>query len=225
MARIRMISVGSRGDLQPYLAILLELQRRGHQVTLIGSVTFQTSADAHGLPFVPLPADFTTLLSSEAGPALMQGKPVRLIGDALLAELLNTAHAAMEATDLLLVSPLCLRSYHLAEATGSPLVVLSPVPIRATDDFPFLGFPASPTRKGGGGTRRRLLRRINRNSYRLVSLLKWRQDARVIQAFRCDCLGLEPLPWGGAQSRRTPPAHLANPAVLHLISPQVLPRP
>jgi UDP:flavonoid glycosyltransferase YjiC (YdhE family) len=29
---IRLLSVGSRGDLQPYLAILLELQRRGHSV-------------------------------------------------------------------------------------------------------------------------------------------------------------------------------------------------
>lgn len=75
MARIRMISVGSRGDLQPYLAILLELQRRGHQVTLIGSVNFQAAAEAHALPFVPLPGDFTSLLRSEAGLALMQGKP------------------------------------------------------------------------------------------------------------------------------------------------------
>jgi sterol 3beta-glucosyltransferase len=87
MARIRMISVGSRGDLQPYLAILLELQRRGHQVTLIGSVNFQAVAEAHALPFVPLPGDFTTLLSSETGLALMQGKPVRLIADGLLAAL------------------------------------------------------------------------------------------------------------------------------------------
>ena len=138
-----MISVGSRGDLQPYLAILLELQRRGHQVTLIGSVNFQAVVEAHELTFVPLPGDFTTLLRSEAGLALMQGKPVRLISDALLAELLTTAHAAMEATDLLLVSPLSLWGYHLAEAAGCPLVVLSPVPIMATGDFPFLGFPAS----------------------------------------------------------------------------------
>ncbi len=225
MARIRLISVGSRGDLQPYLAILLELQRRGHQVTLIGSVNFQAVAEAHAVPFLPLPGDFTTLLNSEAGLALMQGKPVRLISDALLRELLETAHAAMEGTDLLLVSPLCLWGYHLAEATGCRLVVLSPVPITATGDFPFLGFPASPPSKTGGRTRRRLRRRLNRSSYRLVSLLKWRQDSRVIQAFRRERLGLKPLPWGGAQSRRTPPAHLVDPPVLHLISCQVLPRP
>jgi len=53
----------------------------------------------------------------------------------------------MEGTDLLLVSPpLCLWGYHLAEAAGCPLVVLSPVPIMATGEFSFLGFPASPTR-------------------------------------------------------------------------------
>jgi UDP:flavonoid glycosyltransferase YjiC (YdhE family) len=131
----------------------------------------------------------------------------------------------MEGTDLLLVSPLCLWGYHLAEAAGCPLVVLSPMPIMATGDFPFLGFPASPTSRKGGSTRHRIRRRLNRSSYRLVSLLKWRQDARVIQAFRRDRLGLQPLPWGGAQSRRTPPAHLVDPPVLHLISPQVLPRP
>lgn len=225
MARIRLISVGSRGDLQPYLAILLELQHRGHQVTLIGSVNFQAVAEAHAVPFLPLPGDFTTLLNSEAGLALMQGKPVRLISDALLRELLETAHAAMEGTDLLLVSPLCLWGYHLAEVTGCRLVVLSPVPIMATGDFPFLGFPASPPSKSGGRTRGRLRRRLNRSSYRLVSLLKWRQDSRVIQAFRRERLGLKPLPWGGAQSRRTPPAHVVDPPVLHLISCQVLPRP
>lgn len=163
--------MGSRGDLQPYLAILLELQRRGHQVTMIGSVNFQAVAEAQAVPFVPLPGDFTKLLRSDQGLQLMQGKPVRLISDALLSELLETAHPAKEGTDLLLVSPLCLWGYHLAEATGCRLVVLSPVPIMATGDFPFLGFPASPTSETGVRLRRRMRRRLIRSSYRLVSLL------------------------------------------------------
>jgi UDP:flavonoid glycosyltransferase YjiC (YdhE family) len=40
MTTIRLLFVGSRGDLQPDLAILLELQRRGHSVQLIGSINF-----------------------------------------------------------------------------------------------------------------------------------------------------------------------------------------
>ena len=57
MATIRLLSVGSRGDLQPYLAILLELQRRGHAIQLIGSINFEAIATAHAIPFVPLPGD------------------------------------------------------------------------------------------------------------------------------------------------------------------------
>jgi UDP:flavonoid glycosyltransferase YjiC (YdhE family) len=41
MATIRLLCVGSRGDLQPDLAILLELQRRGHSVQLSGSINFE----------------------------------------------------------------------------------------------------------------------------------------------------------------------------------------
>jgi hypothetical protein len=61
-------------------------------------------------------------------------------------------------------------------------------------------------------------------SYHSVSLLKWRQDSGVIQAWRLK-KGLAPLPWGGARSRRDAPAQLANPILLHLFSPQVLARP
>ena len=41
MTTIRLLCVGSRGDLQPYLAILLELQRLGHSVQLSGSINFE----------------------------------------------------------------------------------------------------------------------------------------------------------------------------------------
>jgi sterol 3beta-glucosyltransferase len=76
MATIRLLSVGSRGDLQPYLAILLALQRRGHAIQLIGSINFEAIATAHAIPFVPLPGDYRQLLGSKQGLELMQGKPV-----------------------------------------------------------------------------------------------------------------------------------------------------
>ena len=112
----------------------------------------------------------------------------------------------MAGNDLLLVTPLALWGYHLAEAAGCPLLVLSPIPIIATGDFAFLQFPGPvdprPRRIG-----QRLKRRLNRFSYHSISLLKWRQA------------------WGGARSRRDAPAQLANPTVLHLFSPRVLARP
>ena len=224
MAMIRLLSVGSRGDLQPYLAILLELQRRGHSVQLIGSINFEAIATEHAVPFVPLPGDYRQLLRSKQGLKMMRGRPVQLVSKQLLEAMLTTADAAMAGTDLLLLTPLALWGYHLAEAEGCPLMVLSPIPIIATGNFAFLQFPgpadlAPPSRIG-----QRLRGRLNRLSYHSVSLLKWRQDSGVIQTWRRN-KGLAPLPWGGARSRRDAPAQLANPAVLHLFSHRVLARP
>jgi UDP:flavonoid glycosyltransferase YjiC (YdhE family) len=224
VADIRLITVGSRGDLQPYLAILLALQRRGHAVQLIGSVNFAADAEQHGIPFQPLPGDFRELLRSETGLDLMQGKLVRLIGDELLVPWLETARPAVRGTHLLLVTPLTLWGYHLAESEGCRLAVLSPIPITATGNFGFLRFPATSVPGAHGDLRQRLRRCRNRLSYRLISLLKWRQDSRAIQAFRTQ-LGLPRLPWGGASSRRDAPQQLADVPILHLFSPQVLEPP
>ncbi len=220
MACIRLISVGTRGDLQPYLAILLELRRRGHAVRLIGSPNFRPEAEAHQLEFVALEGDFRDLLGTGPGLQLMQGKPVRLVSDALLRRWLDAARPAIAGSDLLLVTPLTLWAYHLAEAEGCRLAVLSPIPIASTAAFGCLRFPATALRRP-----RRLQRRLHRLSYRLIGLLKWRQESGVLQAYRTDVLGLPRLPWGGARDRRDPPACVAEPALLHLFSPQVLPVP
>jgi UDP:flavonoid glycosyltransferase YjiC (YdhE family) len=224
MAMIRLLSVGSRGDLQPYLAILLELQRRGHSVQLIGSINFEAIATEHAVPFVPLPGDYRQLLRSKQGLKMMRGRPVQLVSKQLLEAMLTTADAAMAGTDLLLLTPLALWGYHLAEAEGCPLMVLSPIPIIATGNFAFLQFPGSADPAPPSRIGQRLRGRLNRLSYHSVSLLKWRQDSGVIQTWRRN-KGLAPLPWGGARSRRDAPAQLANPAVLHLFSPRVLARP
>ena len=219
MASIQLISVGSRGDLEPYLALLLELQRRGHTVKLIGSTNFADAARSAAIAFDPLPGDFRALLGSPTGLALMQGKPVRLVDDALLLQWLATARESIRGCDLLLVPPLALWAYHLAEAEGCRFAVLTPFPVVGTAAFPFLKFPARPPVPG------RLKRRLNRLSYQAFRLLKWRQESRVIQAFRSQQLGLPRLPWTGASARRDVPPLLTTPPILHLFSRHVFDRP
>jgi hypothetical protein len=53
---------------------------------------------------------------------MMREWPVQLISKQLLEAMLTTADAAMAGTDLLLVTPLDLWGYHLAEAEGCPLI-------------------------------------------------------------------------------------------------------
>ena len=219
MATIRLISVGSRGDLHPYLTILLELRRRGHAVSLIGSPNFRGQAEANQLEFVPLAGDFRALMRSDQGKALMQGKPARLVSDDLLVRWLNTSRPGIAGTDLLLVTPLTLWGYHLAEAEQCRLVVLSPFPIATTGAFAFMRFP-------GPEKQPHVMRRmLNRLSYRLPAMLSWFQESKVTQPYRQQVLGLPRLPWVGARYRLHPPASVENPVLLHLFSSRVLPVP
>lgn len=44
MTSIQPISVGSQGDLEPYLALLLALRQQGHSVQLLGGPNIQQAA-------------------------------------------------------------------------------------------------------------------------------------------------------------------------------------
>jgi rhamnosyltransferase subunit B len=54
MARIVLNTFGSLGDLHPYLAIALELQRRGHQPVVATHGLYRARVEAMGLEFAPV---------------------------------------------------------------------------------------------------------------------------------------------------------------------------
>ncbi len=49
--RIAIIALGSRGDVQPYIALGQGLQAAGHVVRLVTHENFDTLVMAHGLEF------------------------------------------------------------------------------------------------------------------------------------------------------------------------------
>ncbi|MEJ2757440.1 MAG: glycosyltransferase, partial [Anaerolineales bacterium] len=55
--KITITSVGSRGDVQPYVALGKGLAAAGHQVTLAVDPLFQSFVEEHGLTFARLTAD------------------------------------------------------------------------------------------------------------------------------------------------------------------------
>jgi len=64
-----LLSVGSRGDTQPYLALALALKARGNQARLCAPSNFAPLAQGLGVDFVPLPWDTQRALED---PALRQ---------------------------------------------------------------------------------------------------------------------------------------------------------
>lgn len=69
--RVLLLTHGSRGDLQPYVALARELGRAGHTATLAASAEGQALAAAYGVPFVTLRDRLKEVL---ADPALRRAR-------------------------------------------------------------------------------------------------------------------------------------------------------
>jgi UDP:flavonoid glycosyltransferase YjiC (YdhE family) len=75
-----MVAFGTRGDVQPAIALALGLQTAGHTVTLAAGVNFENWVRGHGLGFVPT-LDMEALMRSPEGIAWVEEpNPMRQLG-------------------------------------------------------------------------------------------------------------------------------------------------
>jgi sterol 3beta-glucosyltransferase len=70
MKTITILAVGSRGDVQPYIALGQGLREAGYRVRLATGTHFESLVRAYDLDFVPLRADYYQLMDSPEGQAL-----------------------------------------------------------------------------------------------------------------------------------------------------------
>ncbi|SFQ59701.1 glycosyltransferase [Hymenobacter arizonensis] len=73
--RIAILTLGTRGDVQPYAVLGQALKQRGHQVTLATARNFAALVASYGLDFVPVEADYQAILASEEGKKIMKANP------------------------------------------------------------------------------------------------------------------------------------------------------
>ncbi|CAN7248153.1 glycosyltransferase [Knoellia sp. LjRoot47] len=67
--RVNVIAAGSRGDVQPMVALGVGLQRAGHTVTICAGDDFEPLVTSHGVGFVPAGLRIDELIASELGVA------------------------------------------------------------------------------------------------------------------------------------------------------------
>ncbi len=70
--KIALLTLGTRGDVQPFAVLGKALKKRGHDVTLSSAKNFESLAASYGLDFVPVDADFQALIDSEEGKKMMK---------------------------------------------------------------------------------------------------------------------------------------------------------
>lgn len=210
--RIAISTLGTRGDVQPYVALSLGLMRRGHEVQLAAPEQFAGFVAGHGVAFAALPGDFLALLDTPEGKAAVAGGQGFSAGFKLLKhvrplmrQLLDREwQAAREfAPDLLVYHPKSIAAPHLAERLGIPTVLASPLPgFTPTAAFPS---PLLPFASLGA---------LNRLSHQLAIRGGAALFSRVLRTWRRETLELSER-GSGARPRLT----------LYAYSPHVVPVP
>jgi UDP:flavonoid glycosyltransferase YjiC (YdhE family) len=64
---ITSIAYGTRGDVQPALALGMRLQERGHKVRMVVASDFTAMVEKHGLEAAPAQIDIKELLRTAGG--------------------------------------------------------------------------------------------------------------------------------------------------------------
>ncbi len=112
--RTTIFAIGSRGDVQPILALALGMQRAGFEVTIATHANFEGFVKEQGVAFAPMSGDPNGFQRTPAGRELMAagGNPFRYmpallkvmkeVGSSMLAD----AMAATEGAEALIASPL-----------------------------------------------------------------------------------------------------------------------
>ncbi len=138
---ILILTLGSRGDVQPYIALGIGLQAAGHRVTLATLASFADFVGERGLAFMPLRGEFLELLQTPEGKAAIVGKgnPLRLMQKVMpmLREVLDDEWRAAADTELVIYHPKALGGHSIAEKLGIPGILALPLPLYSpTGAFP-----------------------------------------------------------------------------------------
>ena len=124
MARFVLTTLGSLGDLHPYVAVGLELKSRGHDAVLATSDNYRAKVEALGIPFCAVRPDLSQIV---ADPDVMRRVMDLRKGTEVVVRELTMPHlretyddlaAACDGADVVLGHPLTYAARLVAEKTG-----------------------------------------------------------------------------------------------------------
>jgi sterol 3beta-glucosyltransferase len=210
------VAIGSRGDVQPYVALALGLMERGHEAILMAHENFKDFVEDYSIRFIPLRGNVEAMLQSEEGMRTLRAgdiisfsrylqKITAKTGETIIAEILEECRKA----DVLIASLLALPWVEgLSEKLGKKWAAVQlNLPTVPTKAFPMavlglINFPA-----------------YNRLTYRLYDFFYYKAVKKLTDGFR---KSLELPPLKKSLLKKMQDSNILN---LHCFSPSLLVRP
>lgn len=199
--KLTIIAIGSRGDVQPIVALGRGLFDAGYKLRIVTLQSFEPMVRGQGLEFFPVEGDAQALTNEMMLPG-MKGNGLNLLSmyrgimrtfgaitksyqEAFTADVLRDSDAILSQL------PGGFYGYDLAEHLGVPYLALSVIPQEVTGAYPLSLLPMQFS----------LGRRYNRLTYYFAQQLAWHPFRNSINAFRQQ-LGLPPASFWWGNMRR-----------------------
>ena len=206
--RFTLLTIGSRGDVQPYIALGKALVKEGHRVKIVTHSEFKDWIQSYGLGFDVISGDPSELM------ALMVQNPTinySFIKEAKakfrdwIDDLLLTSWSACQDTDVLIESPSSIGGIHIAEKLQIPYFRAFTMPWTRTRAYPHAFLV--PDQKLGGA--------YNYMTHVAFENGYWRGTCYQVNKWREETLGLPRTSLGAMHQSSVP--------FLYNISPVVFP--
>jgi sterol 3beta-glucosyltransferase len=147
--RFVVLAIGSRGDVQPYLALSRALQASGHHVLLAAATIFQDLADAHKIDFFGLQIQPKAAMESEIAKFFINSgrNPLGFLIlykkkiDTIMGEMHKNFLRLVKNSDALIYSPFAVMGHFIAQKLGIPRFASAFQPLSRTKEFPNIMLP------------------------------------------------------------------------------------
>ncbi len=187
--RIAILTLGSRGDVQPYLAFAKYAVKQGHEAVICTGKTFENFITENGVEFAEAESDLMAILKTPEGQMVFNHAlrhPIKT--KAFVSKVINPAFrktldqfwTASQGADVILYHPKAFGAPDIAKALGIPCISMPPVPMTyPIEEFPNLAI--SPKKSLG--------KWLNKLSYKVVAMAE-SASIKEVNAFRKETLGL-----------------------------------
>lgn len=215
--KITIAAIGSRGDIQPYIALGAGLQKAGCAVSLSAPAIFHELITGYGLRHLPVSVNPQQIMEHPSMQAAARsGNPFLLMrsmfreGLPLIRRYLEEVYGNCQDCDAVILTQIPFGAYDAAEKRNVPILQAGLGPLFPTVSFPMIGMNFPNLRIGF----------INRLTYALLDQGFWQFFRPFQNTWRKEKLGLPPLPLDGPANtiRRRAPTILG-------FSPSVVPAP
>lgn len=205
---ITLLTIGSRGDVQPYIALGKGLLNEGHSVTIATHSEFKDWIEKHNLIFKEIagnPAELMSLMVTHGSMSVGFIKEASSKFRSWITELLDTSWTACQGADILIESPSAMGGLHIAEALGIAYMRAFTMPWTRTRAYPH-AFIVPDSKRGGS---------YNLLTHVMFENVFWKGISSQVNKWRVEKLGLSKTNLSKMQQYKVP--------FLYNISPSIFP--